>query len=261
MKGHSISKYIHNLNIHKGFLFEKQVPVIKPFEENYIKAREKEGRIYSEAEIKSLPYLTNHPLANEWKLRQTGTKRVCHYFQKVNEKVLIDIGCGNGWFSHLLAGNAGITVIGLDVNTLELEQASTIFLKDNLNFLFGDIFNLSIPSESIDFVTMNASIQYFPDLDKLFDRLFALLKPGGEIHIIDSPFYAVSDEISAKQRSLTYFTNLGFPAMAKFYYHHTWERLANWEYEALYRPSGMNRLKKLLNKPDSPFPWIRIRKP
>lgn len=254
------SKYFKTLKLHNGFYYEGQTPIVKTFEQNYIQVREKEGRIYSETEIKSLPYLTNHPLAAEWKLRHASTQLVCHYFQKQKEKTLIDLGCGNGWFSHYLAENENLWVVGLDINTHELEQASTIFLKDNLSFLYCDIFLLSIPLETVDYFTLNASIQYFPDLDKLLERLMDLLKPKGEVHIIDSPFYSASEVNDAKRRTREYFTKLGFPDMAKFYYHQQWERIADWEYDVLYQPSGMNRLKKLLNRPDSPFPWIRIRK-
>ena len=258
MKDGRISDYLSKLEKVKGFFYEGAVPRVDRFEENYIQVREKEGRIYSELEIKSLPFLKDHPLAKEWKLRHKSTNRVCKYFEDRKGKVLIDIGCGNGWFSHLLSNNTELEVIGLDINTSELEQAAKVFPGDKLKFLYGDIFSLNIPKESVDYFTMNASIQYFPNPDKLLERLVFLLKPRGEIHIIDSPFYSASELVGAKQRTLNYFTNLGFPAMAKFYHHHTWGQLADWDYDVLYQPSGMNRLKKALNRPDSPFPWIRI---
>ena len=260
MKENRFTDYLSKLKKDRGFFYEGATPRVGKFEENYIQVREKEGRIYSENEIKMLPFLTDHALANEWKLRNRSTKRLCKYFSAKSGKVLIDIGCGNGWFSHLLSDNKDLKVIGLDINTYELELATKIFSKDNLMFMFGDIFSLNIPKESIDYFTLNACIQYFPDPDKLFERLLFLLKTGGEVHVIDSPLYSISQVDQAKQRTLNYFTELGYPGMTKFYHHHTWGQLADWEYDVLYQPGRLNPLKKIINKPDSPFPWIKISK-
>ena len=56
-----------------------------------------------------------------------------------NAKIL-DVGCGNGWFSGQLAAIASAKVYALDLNRMELEQAARIFNLHNLILCYGNIF-------------------------------------------------------------------------------------------------------------------------
>ena len=84
-----------------------------------------------------------------------------------------------------------------------------------------------------------------------------LLKPGGEIHILDSHFYSLDDISEAKHRSVLYYESAGFPEMAAYYFHHNINELKNFKHQFLYR--GDSIINKLLGKND-PFSWIRISK-
>ena len=105
-----------------------------------------------------------------------------------------------------------------------------------------------------------SSVQYFPDLKSLFKRLIKLLGECGEIHIIDSPFYTKKSVISAKQRTVNYYHELGYPEMANHYYHHLWSDLTGFKYKIKYNPDTFFcRLKHGFTKKIlSPFPWIVI---
>jgi len=87
-----------------------------------------------------------------------------------------------------------------------------------------------------------------------------LLSPGGEIHILDTPFYESNQIGRAKKRSADYFISIGFPEAARHYFHHGWRALAKWNYEILYDPGkAKNKLMRFVQT-DSPFPWIRLDK-
>lgn len=81
------------------------------------------------------------------------------------------------------------------------------------------------------------------------------MKPGGEIHIIDSPFYSEIDKDAAKARSKEYFTKVDVLPMQQYYFHHTYKVLQEYRIQLRYKP---NRFKtKFLH--DSPFPWIELK--
>ena len=233
------------------------------FELKYIELRKKENRIYSDEEVKLLPYASaNNPHKNEWKLRKRSLDRFNNYIYKFDSKLnLLDVGCGNGWFSSNIAKNKMMGVYALDINKTELEQAARVFNYQNINFIYGNIFENIFEQGTFDIVTLNSSAQYFDDLRTLIKRLFYFLSEEGEIHIIDSPFYNQNEVAGAKERTARYYISTGFREMVKHYHHHTFDELNDFDHTILYNPkSSVVKLKNIFGIKDSPFPWIRIKK-
>ncbi len=190
-------------------------------------------------------------------MREQSSSRFLKYLNGIDKPItILDIGCGNGWFSNAMASvSSKNRVVGLDINVSELEQATRVFKKDNLDFVYANLFELNDEFDSqFDLIVLNASIQYFKDLIGLMKLISRFLKPQGEIHILDSPFYPASDIEAAKNRSLQYYKNMGFPEMGDHYYHHSIESIK--DFEILYRPK--RKLASLLHRrKDSPFLWVR----
>ncbi|QHI38129.1 Ubiquinone biosynthesis O-methyltransferase [Kordia antarctica] len=224
------------------------------FSKHYLAVREKENRILTDAEVRQLPYLQR----NEWVFRVKSTERFVNYIAcKNNDLQILDIGCGNGWFSNTIAEvSEKNQVIGLDVNREELEQAARIFRKENLHFVYADIFKVSEQFEAkFDVITLNGAVQYFKDFEGLITLLKSFLKPKGEIHIIDSPFYEASEIPAAKERTKAYYTKLGVPEMAANYHHHNKNLVQHFDVLYSYK---RNIIHKILGKKDSPFSWYVI---
>jgi len=224
------------------------------FSTHYLAVREKENRILTDVEVRKLPNLDKY----EWPFRVKSTERFINYIaSKNNDMQLLTIGCGNGWFTHKIAEvSEKNQVVGLDVNREELEQAARIFKKKNLKFIYADIFKASeYFQRKFDVITLNGAIQYFEDFEGLLTLLKSFLKPGGEIHIIDSPFYKTEEITDAKQRTKEYYTELGVPEMAENYFHHDQKLVANFDILYSYK---RNIIYKVLGKKDSPFSWYRF---
>ena len=252
---------LSNSNLNKGVYFLSEID--NSFESLYIALRDYEKRVYSDEEVKRLPDTSNNnPHKEEWKLRKFSLQRFTNYIHKYNDNInLLDIGSGNGWFSSNFADNSLFTTYALDINKLELEQAARVFKFENLYFIYGDIFDNIFENHSFDIITLNSSIQYFDNLDRLIKRLFYFLTDEGEIHILDSPIYSQNELIGAKERTARYYISIGFPEMAKHYHHHSFDKLKDFNYNILYDPkSPRNNFKKIFGFKDSPFPWICIRK-
>ncbi|MEM9820033.1 MAG: class I SAM-dependent methyltransferase [Bacteroidota bacterium] len=230
------------------------------FEKAYLEVREKEGRIYPDEWVTQLPQLPpNHPQHQEWKLRQWNTDRLLQYFQQFKPRKVLDLGCGNGWLTHQLAAQDAVEVLGLDVNKLELQQASRLFASEHCHFAYGDIFVDVFPAQYFDAIVLDSCVQYFPDFDQLVNRLLALLQPRGRIHILDSPFYKTQGIAAARQRTNQYYQNTSSGAMVHHYFHHTWEDLQPYTYRLQYQPNALRaRLRRKFMGQGSPFPWIVI---
>lgn len=230
------------------------------FETTYLKVREKENRIYSDGELRNLPFASDsNPHKKEWELRAKSYLRFERYLKSQNIVMnILDLGCGNGWFCGQLSNSFNLNFYCFDINLTELYQGRRVFHSEKVIFIYADIFEAALPDNSFDIVIINAAIQYFPDLKNLLNRLLPILTDQGEIHIIDSPIYSENEAIKAKQRTKDYYSEMGFTEMIDNYHHHSWEVFRETDYKILYNPrSIINRLKKVISK-DSPFPWIKV---
>lgn len=242
------------------FLFENGK---NSFEENYLRLRRKEKRLYSDDEVKLLPFASSlNPHKKEWDYRAKSFVRFKQYLENFSKQFdILDLGCGNGWFAGELAKSFPHNFYCTDINLYELKQGARIFKKENIRFIYGDIFKMELPKNSFDIIVLNSSVQYFESLNSLLKELIFTLKLDGEIHIIDSPFYDSEELKLAKQRTDEYYRSVGFPEMSKFYFHHTYENLSDFNYQILFDPQILkNKLLSLAFRADSPFPWIKIKK-
>jgi ubiquinone/menaquinone biosynthesis C-methylase UbiE len=247
-----------------GIIYLSDPDEFKEQEKLYLKVRNEEGRLYPDETVKILPELDSvHPLYDEWQIRKKSLQRIIRYIRKQTAPLkILDLGCGNGWMANRLAENLECLVYALDMNTIELQQGARLFGKNpNLIFQYGNIFDSTYPDRDFDMALLASSVQYFPDIQKLFGRLLKLLSVNGEIHIIDSPFYQPQEVSAARERSMQYYHSMGFPEMADHYFHQSITDLSRFDFELLFDPNSLfQRIARTIVKHLSPFPWIRIKK-
>lgn len=250
---------MNNLKIINGFLSQPDAFTIHEFEELYIALRQKEGRMYNEKEIAELPLVAaSHPYYKEWLIRKRSCSKLLRYIKRHGHICnILEIGCGNGWLSAQLALVTKTNVTGIDINTIELEQAKKVFRNiSNLTFKEGDIYSGILGDEKFDMIVFAASVQYFESLKEIIKTAMSYLTLQGEIHIVDSHLYQPYEIAPAMQRSKKYFTDIGFQEMTHFYFHHCIQEIEIFPFSILYNPnSGINKL--LFRK--SPFHWIIIK--
>lgn len=233
------------------------------FEPVYLQLRTKEKWLLSDAEVKQLPYVDRSDAHYTlWKMRADSAARFTKYLtQKGQPLSVLDIGCGNGWLTNYVAAHVpNSTVTGVDINLTELQQAARVF-GSHITWVQADILRTDFMTGCFDIVLMSASFQYFDDTDKLINRLLRFLKPGGEVHILDSPFYTAHEAQQAQQRSKAYFSSMQSDTMQQYYHHHTLEQLSAYLYRVLYTPNRVvAALGKLVGYYPSPFKWVCIKK-
>jgi ubiquinone/menaquinone biosynthesis C-methylase UbiE len=230
----------------------------KEFGELYIASREKESRIYTDAQVAQLPETDlNHVYNSEWSVRGRSANRLLNYLTKKNTPLnILEVGCGNGWLSGKLAAIDNSSVRGIDINENELRQATRVFGdKPNIQFETTDL-RICHYTDKFDIIVFAASIQYFPDFHQMITDTLAHLHIGGEIHILDSHFYRKGEIQKAVERTRFYYQSIGFDKMAEYYFHHDIESLKEFHYKILYNPL---RLKNRIFHRKDPFPWICIK--
>ncbi len=236
-----------------------------PWSIPYLRARSLEGRLYSDSLVAALPDVPpTHPLAPEWRLRAESARRLVAYLRDLPKPLrVVDVGCGNGWLTNAIAAIAGSEVVGLDGNAVELRQASRVFRRPNLSFTVEDASAADSPIDRPTVVIAASVIQYVEDLPALLGRLLGWLGPQGELHVLDSPLYR-TDEVAdaARARTRRHYEQLGVPEMVELYHHHAWSELAGFDVDVLYRPDALRTRieRRVLRRPRSPFPWLRIRR-
>ncbi|MBV9962243.1 MAG: methyltransferase [Parafilimonas sp.] len=241
-----------------GVYVNQNAAIDRGFEEKYIELRKKENRIYTNDQVKRLPLIENtHPHYKEWILRKQSANRLLKYLrQKGKPLKILEVGCGNGWLSKLLAA-AGTYVVGLDVNFIELKQAASIFKKENLYFVYNLLSEKLLSEFKFDIVVFAASAQYFPSIKNTVHMILPSLNTDGEVHILDTNFYALNEVEAAQKRTKDYYSELGFPEFAQHYYHHCFDELKGFCINVMYDPLSV---KNIFKASKNPFPWFRIKR-
>jgi len=282
---------------HSKIHFLSDPALFREKEKIYLEVRRREGRVFPDEVVRNLPFVSkSNPYAKEWVWRGRTFERFlscCKELPVLREKNvertdsarmtkngvvgedanngkfrILDLGCGNGWLANRLAENPDWDVWAVDVNEEELAQGARLFGRENLRFVYADLVSRNaVPAsespgtafrDTFDLVVLAASVQYFPDLEQLIFSLKKCLKPGGEIHILDSPFYKNEEERkAARQRTLEYYTKIGVPEMATFYHHHLWADVERLGGADLNNRLGIKFLQKI--KWLAPFPWVRVK--
>jgi SAM-dependent methyltransferase len=225
------------------------------FEELYIAVREYEKKVYTDAQIQYLPDFSIH--SKEWEIRKRSSGRLLSYLGKRRKFLrILEVGCGNGWLAAKMAGLPKTYVVGLDLNLAEINQANRVFKKPNLEFIYDSFTDNTFDKEKFDVVVFAASLQYFPSVVAVLRQAERVLNRGGEIHIIDTPFYDPEDAAKAAERCRNYYIDMGVPEMADHYFHHAISEFWGFDYRVLFNPA--NLLNRLFKK--DPFYWVAIKK-
>jgi ubiquinone/menaquinone biosynthesis C-methylase UbiE len=131
---------------------------------------------------------------NRWAEAGEGEKMENHHLDITNKTLrlmdltktdrVLDLGCGSGWASRLLAKEAG-EVTGVDVSDEMVKQAAESSKNySNVKFLWGSAQKIPCPDNSFDKMLSVESFYYYADQDAALDEIFRVMAPGGRIFIL-----------------------------------------------------------------------------
>jgi ubiquinone/menaquinone biosynthesis C-methylase UbiE len=126
-------------------------------------------------------------------------KTIRHMELRPGERVL-DMGCGAGWATRILARLVGEgpeghgQVIGIDISDEMIRRARTASKDfDNVMFVVGSAEKIPWEENFFDKVLSVESFYYYPDQDRALNELFRVMAPRGRLFILinlykDNPY-------------------------------------------------------------------------
>ena len=137
---------------------------------------------------------------NQWAAEGKGEEMEAHHISiteqtlalmnlKAGERVL-DLGCGAGWASRMIAravanGNNPGQVVGLDVADEMIRRARAGSIDhDNVMFVVGSAQQIPWEENFFDKVLSVESFYYYADQERALAELFRVMAPLGELYIL-----------------------------------------------------------------------------
>lgn len=210
----------------------------------YQQLSEKEGRRYSDEVVRKLPQVpAGHPHADYWQNREQSLEKLVGHLKTTHPAAsILDIGCDMGWMSHYLSLQ-GFKVTAVDVNRAALKQAEQVFgVSDRLEWLYVDVLEDRVPGAPFDIAVFADTIQFFADIPEVVETVGALLRPGGELHLLHMTPQSRAFLPYAQDRSFAYFSKLGVSEMGYFHYHHDLETLEEQGFRKFEKSSWTDRI-------------------
>jgi SAM-dependent methyltransferase len=172
---------------------------LQSFARDYAAQRQAEGRGYAGEDLLALPYITSGTLARQWAVRARSfdafQRRVIHSMAKRLGRPLdvLDLGAGNGWLSYRMA-QAGHRALALDIRHDDVDGlgASQPFLqraKGRMRIAVADFDEIPANEASFDVAVFNAALHYATNLAAVLAEAARVVRPGGQLVILDSPVY------------------------------------------------------------------------
>ncbi|MDF9842112.1 MULTISPECIES: class I SAM-dependent methyltransferase [unclassified Paenibacillus] len=112
-------------------------------------------------------------------------ERISPYIAPAGKRIL-DLGCGGGIYSKVLAQAGAEHVTGMDFSAEMLEGAAEYCAgMPNLTFMQGSAWNTGLPGQFCDLLLERALIHHIAELAPCFKEAHRVLKPGGRFIIQD----------------------------------------------------------------------------
>jgi ubiquinone/menaquinone biosynthesis C-methylase UbiE len=110
--------------------------------------------------------------------------------------MVLDVGCGTGNNTLLLAAASGAQVIGLDLSLGMLDTASKKSPKYPLVQSPADA--LPFANASLDFVYMTEVVHHLPDVGQAIDEIFRVLRSAGALCIVTQSHRQIEGRMTSR---------------------------------------------------------------
>lgn len=106
-----------------------------------------------------------------------------HWLGDVRGKTVLDMGCGTGWFSVILAKRGAARVDGFDISgeavKLAAERAEANGVADICTFKEGSAYEIPFPDDTYDVVAGQAIIHHLRNKEVTAQEIDRVMKSGG----------------------------------------------------------------------------------
>ena len=96
----------------------------------------------------------------------------------VRDRDVLDVACGEGYGSALLAQTAR-SVVGVDFSATAVAHARASYVQPNLRCLEGNALSIPLDAAAVDVVVSFETLEHFRDHDRFLQEVKRVLRPGG----------------------------------------------------------------------------------
>lgn len=129
---------------------------------------------------------------------------------------LVDLGCGSGIFTQMLASR-GFECIGVDLSHTLLQRGKV--QRPDVAFIQADVETLPFSDNSVETIVLSCLIHHLPDPSQCIQELYRVLKPNGRFVAFDpnrlNPFMYLYRDKSSPFYSSKGVTENERPVLAK----------------------------------------------
>ncbi|WP_078594765.1 class I SAM-dependent methyltransferase [Evansella clarkii] len=127
-------------------------------------------------------------LLSEKRYKVLDPQKVLDYFEVEQGNQVADLGAGNGFFTIPVARRTGAPVYAVDIEPkmLELldERAKGEGLT-NIAYVVSNLENIQLDDNTADKAIISLVLHEVPDLTKALQEVKRILKPGGQVLVIE----------------------------------------------------------------------------
>lgn len=116
-------------------------------------------------------------------IKNLSNNLVEKFLPDVQDKVVLDAGCGTGWFCSLAAKQNASKVIGIDISPAMIEIAKV--QNASTEFRCGNLIDTVIDESYFDIIICALVLGHLECLTPSLKKLIKALKPGGTLIITD----------------------------------------------------------------------------
>ncbi|MBN6205165.1 class I SAM-dependent methyltransferase [Ralstonia pickettii] len=113
----------------------------------------------------------------------------------LQEKHVLDLGCGFGWHCRYAREQQASSVIGVDISEKMLETACKQTADSSITYIRMAIEDIDFSDEQFDVVISSLAFHYINSFETVCEKVYQYLKPGGSfIFSVEHPIFTSREE-------------------------------------------------------------------
>lgn len=119
---------------------------------------------------------------------QLPPSKIIDYLNLDSNDIVADLGAGNGYFAIPIARGTKNVVYAVDIEPKMLAMLKDNAEKeqiDNIDYVISDLEDIQLPDNAVNKVLVSLVIHEVTNLETAINEIKRILKPGGEVLIIE----------------------------------------------------------------------------